>query len=84
MKKSTRTLCALFSGLLLLMLALAACAPTQEDPGATGTPAPASAPPSSSEEPGAKKTYDEHLTLSWLMAGIKSGGDYSGDDWGRY
>lgn len=84
MKKSTRTLCALLSGLLLLMLALAACTPTQEGPGATDTPAPASAPPSSSEEPGAKKTYDEHLTLSWLMAGIKSGGDYSGDDWGRY
>ena len=29
-------------------------------------------------------TYDEHLTLSWLQAGIKSGADYSADDWGRF
>ena len=28
-------------------------------------------------------TYDEQLTLSWLQAGIKSGADYSADDWGR-
>ena len=85
MKKSKRTLCALLSVLLLLMLGLAACSPAQEGPAdASATPAPASAAPGATNPPADKKTYDEHLTLTWLMAGIKSGGDYGGDDWGRY
>lgn len=29
-------------------------------------------------------SYDKHLTLSWLNAGITAGGDYTADDWGRY
>lgn len=28
--------------------------------------------------------YEEHLTLSWLNAGITAGGDYSADDFGKY
>ena len=33
---------------------------------------------------GGAKSYDGHLTLSWLNAGIKAGGDYTADDWGRF
>ena len=75
MKKSKRTLCALLSVLLLLMLGLAACSPAQEGPAdASAPPAPASAAPGATNPPADKKTYDEHLTLTWLMAGIKSPG----------
>lgn len=45
MKKFTRTLCALLSALLVLMLGLAACAPAQEGPSGSAGPAPASTAP---------------------------------------
>ena len=70
--------------MLFRSLGLAACAPAQEGPSGSAGPAPASTAPGTPDASGGKKTYDEHLTLTWLMAGIKSGGDYSGDDWGRY
>ena len=55
-----------------LILSLAAC-------GKSGSETPNSTASSASDD-----TYDEHLTLSWLQAGIKSGADYSADDWGRF
>lgn len=36
------------------------------------------------QEETAQPGYDEHITLSWLNAGITAGGDYSADDWGRF
>ena len=55
-----------------LILSLAAC-------GKSGSETTNSTASSASDD-----TYDEHLTLSWLQAGIKSGADYSADDWGRF
>lgn len=55
-----------------LILSLAAC-------GKSGSETPNATASSASDD-----TYDEHLTLSWLQAGIKSGADYSADDWGRF
>ena len=61
-----------------LILSLAAC-------GKSGSETTSgSEPPNSTASSASDDTYDEHLTLSWLQAGIKSGADYSADDWGRF
>lgn len=85
MKKTHRILCMLLS--VLVMLGLAACGQSPQDKQTGDTPltqAPVSDSSEILETTTGEKTYDEHLILSWLMAGIKSGGDYTADDWGRY
>lgn len=84
MKEMKRVLCMLLS--VLMLLGLVACGQTPQGTQsneASSAPASAGDGPETPQATG-EKTYDEHLTLSWLMAGIKSGGDYTADDWGRF
>ena len=61
-----------------LVLSFAACGKSGSET-TSGSETPNATASSASDD-----TYDEHLTLSWLQAGIKSGADYSADDWGRF
>ena len=77
MKEMKRVLCMLLS--VLMLLGLVACGQTPQGTQsneASSAPASAGDGPETPQATG-EKTYDEHLTLSWLMAGIKSGGDYT-------